>query len=96
MDIQKLDKNFAVQTADDGSQKDLYTIPRAPFSLYGVTFSESEGRFVRMPHTVAANVSEGVKNLALHTAGCGLQQTRRLSKYTFRTLHSPACRIWRM
>lgn len=75
MDIQKLDKNFAVQTADDGSQKDLYTIPRAPFSLYGVTFSESEGRFVRMPHTVAANVSEGVKNLALHTAGGRLRFT---------------------
>ena len=69
MDIQKVDKNFTVHTADDGSQKDLYTIPCAPFSLYGVTFSESEGRFVRMPHAAAAAVSEGVAYLVTNTAG---------------------------
>ena len=69
MGIEKIDSNFAAtQIAADG-EKALYTLPCAPFDLYGVYFDEKNQRFVRMDLDVAESVSAKVCHLAKHTSG---------------------------
>ena len=69
MGIEKIDSNFAAtQIAADG-EKALYTLPCAPFDLYGVSFDEKNGRFVRMDLDVAERISTKVSHLAKHTSG---------------------------
>ena len=69
MEFSRVDTNFSVQTAEDGTVKDFYRIPCAPFTLYGVTYFEREGRFSRMPEAEAEKISENVKMLSKHTSG---------------------------
>ena len=65
--ISKVDRNFAVKT--DIYKKDIqfYNSEEAPFKIYGI-FKEN-GKFRRMPESVAKTVSEGVYILHTHTAG---------------------------
>ncbi len=66
-DLGKIDSRLAVPTTLGRDDLHMYDVTEAPFSLYGVTFSE--GRFRRMPKAVASAVSEGVENLSENTAG---------------------------
>ncbi|PWM75278.1 MAG: hypothetical protein DBX59_02295 [Bacillota bacterium] len=69
MDIAKIDKNFAAQNVAVNGEIATYTIPSAPFRLYGVFYSEEEGRFFRMDAATARAVSEGCDFLNENTAG---------------------------
>jgi len=67
MNISKIDKNFDV--SDEISREGIafYDIKCEPFSVHGVFYEN--GAYVRMPDSVAASVSDGVRILAKNTAG---------------------------
>ena len=67
MDITQIDKNFKVQTSL--SEKDIvfHSVLEEPFSVYGVFFED--GRFRRLPESVAKSVNPGVLGLHANTAG---------------------------
>ena len=65
--MSEIDKKFAYGDAFPG-ETDIYRIPDPHFSLYGVQYYEGEG-FLRMPLSVAREVSENVEILAHHTSG---------------------------
>ena len=67
MEIEKIDKNFAVKSEIKRDGIRFYDIEDEPFRIYGV-FKEN-GRFVRMPEQTAKRVSEGVEVLRKNTAG---------------------------
>lgn len=69
MNIEKIDVNFASKQVKAEGETVSYTLPCAPFDLYGVSFDEENQRFVRMDLDVAKRVSEKVLNLAKHTSG---------------------------
>ena len=66
-DISKLDKNFAVNTTlpDEGLR--FYDVDEAPFKVYGVY--KDDGKYRRMPESVAKEVSNIVGILHAKTAG---------------------------
>ena len=66
-DIAKVDKNFIIKTEIDKKDVKFYKIDEAPFKIYGV-FREN-GKYRRMPESVAKSVSEGVYALHANTAG---------------------------
>ena len=45
MGIEKIDSNFAAAQITADGEKLLYTLPCAPFDLYGVYFDEKNQRF---------------------------------------------------
>ena len=67
MDIAKLDKNFAVQSEINRTGLHFYDVEEAPFRVYGVKMED--GRYRRMPESVARSVSDGVYGLHANTAG---------------------------
>ncbi len=67
MDISAVDKNFKVETNIDRDDIKFYNADEAPFKVYGV-FREN-GKYRRMPESVAKTVSEGVYFLHANTAG---------------------------
>ena len=69
MQIEKLDKNFAVLNDGDGTEKAVYTIPHEKFDLYGVYYQEDEKRFRRIPKEIADNISYNLSVLSTNTAG---------------------------
>ena len=69
MKIEKIDKNFNLRGTVEEGERIRYTLPHPAFSLYGVFYDETEGRFARMNLDVADSVSEGVSTLSRHTAG---------------------------
>lgn len=66
-DISKVDGNFTIETKIDKKDIKFYKIDEVPFKLYGV-FREN-GKYRRMPESVAKSVSEGVYALHSNTAG---------------------------
>lgn len=66
-DISKLDINFAVNTNIEKDDIKFYDVDDSPFKVYGI-FREN-GKYRRMPETIAKNVSEGVYGLHSNTAG---------------------------
>ncbi|MBQ9940058.1 MAG: hypothetical protein IJO74_00755 [Clostridia bacterium] len=66
-DISKIDSNFKITTKIGKNDVRFYKIDRAPFKVYGV-FKEN-GKYRRMPESVAKTVSEGVYTLHTNTAG---------------------------
>jgi lysophospholipase L1-like esterase len=69
MDIREVDKNFAFTNAVKKGRHKVYTMPTAPFDLYGVYYNQEDGRFERMPYAVAEKANPSVKILYKHTAG---------------------------
>lgn len=67
MEIEKIDKNFAVKSEIKRDGIRFYDIEDEPFRIYGV-FKEN-GIFVRLPEQTAKRVSEGVEDLRKNTAG---------------------------
>ena len=66
-DISKIDKNFEVKTSIERDDIKFYNADNAPFKIYGV-FREN-GKYRRMPESVAKTVSAGVYALHANTAG---------------------------
>lgn len=69
MGIEKIDKNFELRQKINVDGAKVYEIPSEKFSLYGVTYDQETGGFVRMDPNVAKTVSEGVHGLCRYTAG---------------------------
>ncbi len=67
IDISKVDSNFNVETKIEKADIKFYNIDDAPFKVYGV-FREN-GKYRRMPESVAQSVSGGVYTLHSNTAG---------------------------
>lgn len=65
--IDKLDKNFVIETQIEREGLTFFQITEEPFSVYGLIRENDE--WVRMPDTVAKSVSEGVHSLSKHTSG---------------------------
>ncbi|MBR5139451.1 MAG: hypothetical protein IKV16_00205 [Clostridia bacterium] len=66
-DIEKIDKNFRVETKIVKADIKFYSVLCDPFKLYGVFYQD--GHLCRLPERVAKNVSEGVHQLYANTAG---------------------------
>ena len=46
MEIEKIDSNFAAAQLTSEGEKSVYTLPCAPFDLYGVYFDENAFYFI--------------------------------------------------
>jgi len=67
LDISKVDANFKVETRIDKDDIRFHKIDEPPFKIYGV-FKEN-GKYRRIPESVAKTVSEGVYRLHSNAAG---------------------------
>ena len=66
-DIASIDKNFKVETQIDKPDLRFYNVLEKPFSIHGVFYQD--GKFRRLPESVAQTVSPSVLRLHSHTAG---------------------------
>jgi len=69
MRIEELDKNLKVETKINKDDIIWLSPKEAPFVIYGLCGNGSDLPYHRVPKDVAEKTSEGVKNLAWHTAG---------------------------
>ena len=70
MGIEKIDKNFALNTTSfEENGMEYYSIPHESFDLYGVFYEEATHAFMRLPKAVAQKISEGVDALSGNTSG---------------------------
>jgi len=69
MNIDKLDKNFVVNTNITEPDIVWYDIRQAPFEIRGVFYDENKGRYLRIPREVAEKVSEPVVYFNTNTSG---------------------------
>lgn len=68
MDIAKIDANFKVEAVKEPDV--VWHDPRvAPFSIYGIYFSKNDCKYLRIPTSVAEQMSQGALALYSHTAG---------------------------
>lgn len=65
--IAEIDKNFKIETNVNKSDVKFYNALTPPFRIYGIFYED--GKFRRMPESVARTVSEGVHSLHANTAG---------------------------
>ncbi len=68
MDIKKIDKNFNTTFIAPGDIE-WFSGRETPFSVHGITYSEEEGLYRRMPKEIAEATNDGVAHLSKHTAG---------------------------
>ncbi len=66
-DVSKFDSNFKVETEIDKKDIKFYNVDEAPFKIYGI-FKEN-GKYRRMPESVAKNASVRVAFFHANTAG---------------------------
>ena len=76
--ISEIDKNFKVETKLDIPDVKFYDVKNEPFSVHGVFYED--GKFRRLPESVAKTVNEGVWSLHANTAG-GRVRFKTNSKY---------------
>ena len=69
MKIEQIDKNFIVNTNFTEPDIIWYNVREIPFELNGVFYDETQGRFLRIPQSVAENISKEVVILNTHTSG---------------------------
>ena len=67
MNLTEIDQNFAVKSQIDRTGLHFYDAEEAPFRVYGVKMVD--GRYRRLPKSVAAATNEGVLMLHANTAG---------------------------
>ena len=65
--LEKIDKNFKVNSSIEREGLTFYDIKEEPFSVHGLL--REDDAWVRMPTEVASSVNEGVAWLYRHTAG---------------------------
>ena len=68
MDIKSVDKNFDTSFIVP-EDLEWHSIRECPFSVHGVTYSEEEGVYRRLPKEVADATNDGVAMLSTNTAG---------------------------
>ena len=66
-DISKVDRNFSIKSKIEKEDIKIFNVDEEPFKVYGI-FKEN-GKFRRMPESVAKKVSDGVYALHANTAG---------------------------
>ena len=66
-DIAKVDKNFGIKSRIEKTDIKFYNVDEPPFQVYGI-FKEN-GKYRRLPESVAKKVSSGVHVLHTHTTG---------------------------
>lgn len=91
MSISKFDKNFAIKTDIKRQDIKFFTIEEKPFEIYGV-FKE-DGKYVRMPGSVAKSVSEGVYGLYDRTAGGRVKFKTDSSYVSIYAKLKPCCKL---
>ncbi len=65
--IDNIDKNFKIETCINKPDMIFHNARSSPFAIYGIFYED--GKFRRMPESVAKTVSEGVYYLHANTAG---------------------------
>lgn len=88
-DIDKIDKNFKVETNINKEDIRFYDVEEGVFQIHGV-FKEN-GMFRRMPEQVAASVNPGVYALHTNTAGGRVRFVTDSSYVAIKTEYTP-CR----
>lgn len=68
MDIKKIDKNFDTSFVVP-QDIEWFSVQEYPFMTYGVTYSEQEGLYRRLPKATADATNDGVAYLSKNTAG---------------------------
>ena len=76
--ISEIDKNFVVQSTNDREDTVYFKATDPRFEINGVFYED--GKFRRLPETVAKETSWGVLGLSVHTAG-GRLRFKTNSKY---------------
>lgn len=69
MDINRLDKNLAVNTNIDEPDVAFYNVRQEPFEVYGLYDYKNGDHFLRMPEEESYKVSTPVHNISLASAG---------------------------
>ncbi|MBQ7308376.1 MAG: hypothetical protein IJW82_07625 [Clostridia bacterium] len=69
MNLQDIDKAFALNQNIKHQDMVYYSIPNDNFDLYGVFYDKKTSQFTRMDLSVASKVNNGVKVLATNTSG---------------------------
>ena len=67
MNVEQIDRNFAVQTSLKLDDVKFYNIQDEPFTVYGVFWEN--GCYRRVPEAIAPTVSEGVAHACKMTSG---------------------------
>ena len=65
--LEKIDRNFAVETSLKIEGIRFYDVKQAPFTTYGLIYED--GQYQRMPAAVAETVSDRVYAIHYHTSG---------------------------
>lgn len=89
--ISQIDPNFKVETKLQEEGLHFYNVKQLPFQIYGVFYED--GKFRRLPESVARSVSEGVHRLYANTAG-GRVRFRTDSPYV--AIHAKMSEITKM
>lgn len=90
-DITKVDKNFIVQTEIKKDDIRFYNIDNTPFKIYGVY--KQDGKYRRMPESIAKTVSDGVLRLHTNTAG---GRVRFVTDSSYVAIHAKMSSIGKM
>ena len=69
MNIQQIDKNFAVNINFTEPDMVWYNVREVPFSIHGIVYSENLNRYLRFPQENAEKVSKEVEFLNTNTSG---------------------------
>ncbi len=67
--IGEIDRNLAVSNVIEDKDVAWYSAKQSPIRLHGLYRPQDDGAFCRIPADVAEATNDGVKQLALHTAG---------------------------
>lgn len=66
-ELERIDKNFKVQTNIDKEDIKFYSVFEEPFEINGLSYEN--GKFRRMPEAVAKSVGEWIEYLSCNTSG---------------------------
>lgn len=69
MNITEIDKNLKVDTTINEPDITWFNVKNYPFTIHGVVYDNTAGRYLRMPDEIAQSVSQGVGLLNDNTAG---------------------------
>lgn len=91
MELSKIDRNFAVESRIEKNDIQFHQIDEMPFKVYGI-FKEN-GKYRRMPESVAKKVNEQVRLLHANTAGGRVRFITDSPYIVLHTLMENLCKI---
>lgn len=93
-DIQKLDKNFVIESKLNIPDLRFYNVKEKPFKIYGLYNPLGESQFKRMPDDVALSVdNECVRGLYRNTAGGRVRFATNSPYIAIKAVMSGMCRV---